>query len=302
MKTTAKFIVLHPSVYKTGGGGGPTAHRGWIAVFVLFFFFFSFTLISTRNAAARTTAFAAAGGADSQLLPKPVADALLHYATANTTASGRMSSAETEKIASVLRRCAGGGACNLLVFGLTHETLLWSSLNHNGRTVFVDESAQSVSEIEREHPSIEAYDVQFTTRSGELQDLIGHYRREKSNQCRPVQNLLFSDCKLSINDLPNHIYDVPWDVVLVDGPSGYSAASPGRMAAIFTAGVLARSKRGGGATHVFVHEIEREAERVCSEEFLCRENLVETIHSLAHFVVPKIDVHTNKIDFCYKSI
>ncbi|KAL8027649.1 hypothetical protein ABFX02_14G110000 [Erythranthe guttata] len=302
MKTTAKFIVLHPSVYKTAGS---TAHRGWIAVFLLLFFFtFSFTLITTRNAAARTTASAAAGGANSQLLPKPVADALLHYATANATATGRMSSAETEKIASVLRRCGGGGACNLLVFGLTYETLLWSSLNHNGRTVFVDESAQSVSEIERKHPSIEAYDVQFTTRSGELQDLIGHYRREKSNQCRPVQNLLFSDCKLSINDLPNHIYDVPWDVVLVDGPSGYSAASPGRMAAIFTAGVLARSKSGGGggATHVFVHEIEREAERVCSEEFLCRENLVETIHSLAHFVVPKIDVHTNKIDFCFKSI
>ncbi|PIN17607.1 hypothetical protein CDL12_09730 [Handroanthus impetiginosus] len=241
MKTTAKFIVLHPSVHKTpaAGGGVVPIHRAWLAVFILFFIFtFAFTLISTKNAAAKAIA---SSDADKSQLPKPIFDALLHYTSANVTPSGRMSSAEMKSIAAVLHGCAA--PCNFLVFGLTHETLLWNSLNHNGRTVFVDESSYFVSKIEEKHPSIEAYDVQFTTKVSELYDLIEHYKREIKNDCRPVQNLLFSDCKLAINDLPNHIYDVAWDVILVEGPRGYFAGAPGRMAAIFTAGVLARNKK-----------------------------------------------------------
>ncbi|KAI3445959.1 hypothetical protein Pfo_002624 [Paulownia fortunei] len=303
MKTSAKFIVLHPSVHKPGGGGGPSAasHRAWLAVFVLFFIFtFAFTLFTTRDAAAAAKAANNASAKAKSRLPKPVFDALLHYASANATSAGRMSSAEVKYIAAVLRRCAA--PCNLLVFGLTHETLLWNSLNHNGRTVLVDESSYLVSKLEEKHPSIEAYDVQFTTKVSELYDLIEHYKGEVTNECRPVQNLLFSDCKLAINDLPNHIYDVAWDVILIDGPRGYFSAAPGRMMTIFTAGVLARSKRGGAAeTHVFVHEIEREVERVCSDEFLCRENLVETKDSLGHFLVGKMEANSNRFGFCSSS-
>ncbi|KAL8060631.1 hypothetical protein ABFS82_02G036800 [Erythranthe guttata] len=301
MKTSAKFIVLHPSVHKTtGGGGGPTAasHRAWLAVFVLFFIFsFAFTLLTTRDAASAAKAAASAAARAKSQLPDPVFDALLHYAAANATSSGRMSSVEMSHIASVLRGCAA--PCNLLVFGLTHETLLWKSLNHKGRTVFVDESAYLISKLEEKHPSIEAYDVQFTTKVSELYDLIEHYKGEVTKECRPVQNLLFSDCKLAINDLPNHIYDVAWDAILVDGPRGYSGAAPGRMMAVFTAGVLARSKRGGAReTHVFVHEFEREVERVCSDEFLCRENLVEVKDSLGHFVIGKMEADRRRFGFC----
>jgi hypothetical protein len=68
----------------------------------------------------------------------------------------------------------------------------------------------------------------------------------------------------------------------------YTASSPGRMSAIFTAGVLARTRAGEGVkTDVLVHDYEREVERACSREFLCEENrVVETsTRSLAHFVV-----------------
>ncbi|KAL1534593.1 protein IRX15-LIKE-like [Salvia divinorum] len=290
MKTGAKFIVLHH-----GAPAGPS-HRAWLALFVLFFIFtFAFTLFTTRDAASASRTSAAAENSISSL-PNSVFDALLHYAAINAS-SGRMSGDEVSAIAAVLRRCAA--PCNILAFGLSHEILLWNSLNHRGRTVFVSDSAYLVSRLEEKHPSIEAYDVQFTTKVSELYDLIEYSKGELRGECRPVQNLLFSDCKLAVNDLPNHLYDVAWDVILVDGPRGYSETSPGRMSAIFTAGVLARSKRGGAAeTHVFVHEFDREVERVCSDEFLCAENLVETIELLGHFVIGKFEDNSNNVGFC----
>ncbi|XP_047950322.1 protein IRX15-LIKE-like [Salvia hispanica] len=292
MKAGAKFIVLH---HKPAGGAPPPSPslRAWLLIFVLFFVFtFAFTLFTARDAA-RPPAVA---NSNSQL-PKPVFDALVHYAALNASSASRMTAEELSAVAAVLRRCAP--PCNLLVFGITHETLLWSSLNRNGRTVFVGDSAYMISKLEERHPSIEAYDVQFTTKLSELYDLMEYCKGEIRGECRPVQNLLFSDCKLAVNDMPNDLYDVAWDVIVVDGPRGCFGAAPGRMSVIFTAGVLARSKRGGAAeTHVFVHEFDGEAERVCSEEFLCVENLVETKGILGHFVIGKMDDNSNGFGFC----
>ncbi|PWA78899.1 polysaccharide biosynthesis protein [Artemisia annua] len=172
-----------------------------------------------------------------------------------------MTSPQLKTIADVIRHYPNP---NILVFGLTHETPFFHAVNFNGngRTTFVDENSYFISKLEEKHPTIEAYDVTFTTKVSELKDNIRYAKTEVRKECKPVQNLLFSECKLAINDLPNYVYDVTWDVIIIDGPRGYAPNAPGRLSVIFTAGVLARSKKvkngGNSKTHVFVHEFERE--------------------------------------------
>ncbi|XP_068321324.1 protein IRX15-LIKE-like [Pyrus communis] len=292
--TNTKLILLHPqAIHKPTTSGG--SHRLWLLFFFTFFTLaFTLTLISTTIPQTLPTSSLT----PTSVLPLPpaVLDALLHYAisSSNTSSATHMSPPELTSISSALTRlCAPN--CNFLVFGLTHESLFYHTLNLNGRTAFIDESEFLVSRFEQAHShhSLEAYDVSYVTQVKDHKQLLSTTKSQVKNECRPVQNLLFSDCKIGINDLPNHIYQVPWDVILVDGPRGYSPSSPGRMSAIFTAGVLARSKRGGrDKTHVFVHDFSREVERIFSDEFLCRENLVEAVGSLGHFVVEKMEDHS----------
>ncbi|GMH02859.1 hypothetical protein Nepgr_004698 [Nepenthes gracilis] len=286
--SSTKLIVLHPSVHKQSA----TQPRLRLLLFLsLFTFAFLVALINTKN----YPSTAAPTDTSATRVSKLVSDALLHYA-ATANATDRMTSGEMEKIAAALRACSA--PCNFLVFGLTHETLLWKALNHGGRTVFLDENEYLISKYEKSYSDFEAYDVQYTTEVSKFMELIDSVKEQRRNECRPVQNLLFSDCKLGINDLPNHLYMIPWDLILVDGPRGYSPKMPGRMSAIFTAAVLARSKTGHGGekTHVFVHDFAREVERICSDEFLCKDNLVETTDSLAHFELEKMEPDCS--EFC----
>ncbi|KAJ4966780.1 hypothetical protein NE237_018629 [Protea cynaroides] len=280
-----KLIFIHPSLHKQA-----SSHRLWLLVLVsLFTFAFFLTLINSRDFITPTTTSISSPvpGINGQTkLSTTIADTLIHYAV-NSNVTGKMTSTELKSIAEALHNCPST-PCNLLVFGLTHETLLWKALNHNGRTIFLDENEYYIAKFEEKHPDIEAYDVSYTTQVNQMKELIKYAREQIRKECRPVQNLLFSDCKLGINDLPNHLYEVAWDVILVDGPRGYYPSAPGRMSAIFTAGVLARSKKSGDSkTHVFVHDFNREVERICSDEFLCRENMVESMDLLAHFVVDR---------------
>ncbi|KAK6923072.1 Polysaccharide biosynthesis domain [Dillenia turbinata] len=287
------LILLHPYIQKQG-----STNRLWLVALVSFFTIaFVLTLVYSRESILATTT--AASTTATVVVPvnpplsKPVVKALLHYASISN-ATGRMTHAELKMVSDVLRRCSH--PCNLLVFGLTPETLLWKALNHNGRTVFIDENQYYAAYVEQIHPEIEAYDVLYTTKVKDTKEIISTVREQVRNECRPVQNLLFTECKIGINDLPNHVYEVDWDVILVDGPRGFWPDAPGRMQSIFTAGVLARSKKGGNSkTHVFVHDFTMD--RVSSDEFLCVENLVETKDVLGHFVLERMD--PNCFLFCH---
>ncbi|XP_062186109.1 protein IRX15-LIKE-like [Phragmites australis] len=225
------------------------------------------------------------GGGSGSALPLPVFDALVHYAS-TSNATHRMTDTDIRAIAAVLKVRA---PCNLLIFGLSAESPLWLALNHGGRTVFLDENEFYVKYLEPRHPGLEAYDVSYTTKVRDFRDLLEAARASRAKECRPVQNLLFSECRLAINDLPNDLYDVAWDMVLIDGPSGWNPTSPGRMPSIFTTAVLTRSgaTAAKGPTDVLVHDFQFEVEQVLSKEFLCEENRLagSGTPSLGHFVI-----------------
>ncbi|KAF2619484.1 hypothetical protein F2Q68_00041278 [Brassica cretica] len=287
--TNTKLILLHPYIQKQS-----STTRLWLLAFVSFFtIIFLLTLLYTVVTSAAGVSPSPTTTTNSNL-PTTTINALLHYASRSND-SFHMSYGEMKSISDVLRRCAP--PCNLLVFGLTHETLLWKALNNNGRTVFVEENRYYAAYFEEIHPEIDVFDVQYTTKAHEAGELVAAAKEAAGSECRPVQNLLFSDCKLGLNDLPNHVYDVDWDVIFVDGPRGDANEGPGRMSSIFTAAVLARSKKGGSPkTHVFVHDYYRDVERLCGDEFLCRENLVESNELLAHYVLDKMDKNSTR--FC----
>ncbi|GER46419.1 hypothetical protein STAS_23446 [Striga asiatica] len=294
-----KLILLHPYIQKQGS---PTTRFWLLALFSLATLISLATLLYTTrdHHSSNIPPISVNPSSSSSSLPPAVSRALLHYATSpNTSSTDRMPHTDARQVADAIRQCPSS-PCSLLVFGLTHETLLWRALNHAGRTVFVDENRYYAAHVEERYPDVEAYDVQYATRLADAAELVRSAREAARNECRPVQNLLFSECRLGLNDLPNQMYEVDWDVILVDGPRGYWPDAPGRMAAIFTAGVLARSKRAGGnpRTHVFVHDYNMEADRVASDEFLCRENLVRSAKgsTMAHFVIERMD--SGSTQFC----
>lgn len=93
-------------------------------------------------------------------------------------------------------------------------------------------------------------------------------------------------CRLVLGELPDEVYSKHWDVIMIDGPKGYYPEAPGRMAAIFTAAVMAKSRTKPGATHIVLHDVNRRVERVYAERFLCKKYLVKSVDRLWHFVIP----------------
>ncbi|CAL8990136.1 unnamed protein product [Prunus brigantina] len=166
-----KLILLQPYIQKQG-----TSNHLWLLAFMSIFtlaflltiiytsglYAYSSTTTTTISAATITTTTTA-----STILPTTIINTLLYYATKSND-TFKMSYADIKPISDALRKCST--PCNFLIFGLTHETLLWKALNNNGRTVFIDENRYFAAYMEEKHPEIDATDVQYTTKSKKLKE------------------------------------------------------------------------------------------------------------------------------------
>ena len=92
-----------------------------------------------------------------------------------------MSSSELTSIATTLTHCSL--TYNFLIFGLTHESLLWQALNFNGRTVYLDENKFLVLKFEWSHLGIKAYDVSYANKVSDMSKLVSVMKSAvKNNQ------------------------------------------------------------------------------------------------------------------------
>ncbi|EEF51781.1 glucuronoxylan 4-O-methyltransferase 1 [Ricinus communis] len=185
--------------------------------------------------------------------------------------------------------------CNLLIFGLSAQFLKLSSINSGGTTIFLEDDPDRISSIRAKSNSTLIYKFDYHVPAKKAYNLLKHAR--ESQDCAPSSGRLQnSTCKLALTNLPGEVYQQKWDVVVVDGPSGHSPEAPGRMAAIYTAGMIARA---GHTTDVLVHDVDRTIEKWFSWEFLCDENLVSSKGKLWNF---RITSKPNSRTFCTEKI
>ncbi|XP_057804896.1 glucuronoxylan 4-O-methyltransferase 1-like [Salvia miltiorrhiza] len=246
---------------------------------LILFFTLKLTLPSASPSPSLQSSRKAKGGArcSPAKIPTSVAQALVHYTTSSITPQQTLK--EISVTSKILDRRS---PCNFLVFGLGHDSLMWHSLNHGGRTVFLEEDAAWIEQIRRRFPMLESYHVAYGSRVSEARDLM---QVGRGPECTAVADPRYSMCQLALKGLPPLVYGVHWDLIMVDAPTGYYDDAPGRMAAIYTAGMMARN-RVGGETHVFVHDVNREVEDQFSREFLCEGYMRKQEGRLRHFLIP----------------
>ncbi|KAK7258998.1 hypothetical protein RIF29_24592 [Crotalaria pallida] len=209
--------------------------------------------------------------------PPSLTNALIHYVTTNITPQQTL-----HEISISSRVLQKKSPCNFLVFGLGHDSLMWTALNYGGRTVFLEEDKSWINQIQQKIPSLEAYHVVYDTKVHQADELMKIGMEE---DCKMVTDPRFSKCQLSHKGFPSEIYDIEWDVIMVDAPTGYFDGAPGRMSAIYTAGLIARNKENG-ETDVFVHDVDRNVEDKFSKAFLCEGYLREQEGRIRHFTIP----------------
>ncbi|KAJ4710834.1 Glucuronoxylan 4-O-methyltransferase [Melia azedarach] len=219
--------------------------------------------------------------------------AILHYATSKIVP--QQSLAEITVSFNVLRNIA---PCNFLVFGLGYDSLMWSSFNPRGTTLFLEEDPKWVQTVLKDAPTLNAHAVQYRTQLSEADRLLSSYKKEPL--CWPSKAYIRGNmgCKLALTGLPDEVYDKEWDMIMIDAPRGYFAEAPGRMGAIFSAAVMARNRKGSGVTHVFLHDVNRKVEKAFAEEFLCRKYLKDAVGRIWHFEIPPATNSSNVDSFC----
>ncbi|KAF7112067.1 hypothetical protein CFC21_112005 [Triticum aestivum] len=257
-----------------------------LAAFLLLFsartLFSSSSSPGQRSAASQLHLSGAGDDGSCSKLPAPVADALVHYATSNTTP--QQTAAEIGVSLRVLQRRS---PCNFLVFGLGLDSPMWAALNHGGRTVFLEEDASWIASVRSKHPGLESYHVVYDTRLTEADELIALRDHPGCTAQPDLAAAAEASCRLALRGLPAAFHEVEWDLVMVDAPTGWVPEAPGRMGAIYTAGMVARARRpGDGATDVFVHDVDRTVEDRFSKAFLCDAYLAEQVGRIRHFVIP----------------
>ena len=130
----------------------------------------------------------------------------------------------------------------MLVFGLAYDSELWSALTYHN-TYFVEDNLEYI-EVARVDPSrIFQYDYGDITVS---------------------QSFTITDAELAIWPLPSGLVEKgPFDIILIQGPTSYNKACPGRLLPVFWSSKVL-SKPG---SVIYVDDSRRPLEAYCIDHF-----------------------------------
>jgi hypothetical protein len=103
--------------------------------------------------------------------------------------------------------------------------------------------------------------VNYKTKRFEYQQLLDEFKEHNYKNLEMI--------------LPNKITKTAWDVILVDAPQGSKDSAPGRMQSIFTAWKLADK-----STTVFIHDCNREVEKLYTNELFSESKFVKNSKTL----------------------
>jgi len=153
----------------------------------------------------------------------------------------------------------------MLVFGVGKDSQLWMNVNHKGETTFLEDSISWLTQIRTENPKINGYLIKYNSLLVEWRELFNN----------PSNRLMLT--------LPDEVRQKEWDIILVDAPAGYNESTPGRMLSIYTTSVLSEKSKD---VDIFVHDCDREVERVYCDRFLSNMQLVTAFERLRHYRKP----------------
>lgn len=136
-----------------------------------------------------------------------------------------------------------GPNAKFLVFGCGYDSIIWNSVNSMGYTLFVDDQDAWVNKMKSEIPDL---------------NVVLYKYRSKVGDSLPINHRFLEGISC-----PDWLKVRKWDVILIDGPAGYSSDSPGRALPIFWASRIATPH-----THIFVDDCDRSLEKSYADHFL----------------------------------
>jgi hypothetical protein len=165
----------------------------------------------------------------------------------------------TNELGAIVRAVKGKAPCTFLVFGLGNDSKLWLTMNRGGTTVFLEDDPEWFRISTAADRRIQAYLIDYHSQRAQWQQLL---------DSASVFDLV----------LPAAVAGTRWDVVLVDAPGGNADSLPGRMKSIAAASRLVKDDGD-----VFVHDCDRQVERVYCDRFLRETNFVTQVDRLRHY-------------------
>jgi hypothetical protein len=139
---------------------------------------------------------------------------------------------------------AAGPKPNVLIYGCGNDSQMWTRMNPNGRTRFLENHPEWLASVQARWPNLEIQEVSYGdwTVSGSL----------------PVD-----EARLAQYPVPEGLDQIDWDVILIDSPMGHKSDKPGRALPIYWARKLAKP-----TAQVFIDDYNRGVERAHGDRFL----------------------------------